>query len=75
MDGRRRCAGSVRQGQFAAFDPEPPEGDDEPAAGEEEGDDDEDDDSVAVLLGVEPAEVPLLDALSPALAALRLSVR
>jgi hypothetical protein len=74
----------VRQGQFAAFDPEPLEEDDEPVDGEEEEDDedeedeeegDEDDDSVEVLLGVEPPEVPVLDALSLALAAFRLSVR
>ena len=84
MDGRRPSAGSVRQGQFAAFDPEPLEEDDEPVDGEEEEDDedeedeeegDEDDDSVEVLLGVELLEVPLLDALSLALAAFRLSVR
>jgi hypothetical protein len=85
VDGRRPSAGSVRQGQFAAFDPEPLEEDDEPVDGEEGEDDedeeddeeegDEDDDSVEVLLGVEPPEVPVLDALSLALAAFRLSVR
>ena len=78
VDGRRPSAGPVRQGQFAAFDPEPLEEDDELVDGEEEEDDDdeeEDEDSVEDLLGVEPLDDPLLEALSLAVAAFRLSVR
>jgi hypothetical protein len=81
VDGRRRSVGSTGQGQFAAFDPEPVEDDDEPADGEDEGDDgdeDEDDDSVDPpedLPGDEVPADPLLEALSLALAAFRLSVR
>ena len=88
VDNPRACGrqgrfrASLRQGQFAAFDPEPVEEDDEPVDCEdEEGDDDDEvdgDDSVDPpegLLGAEPPEEPLLEALSLALAALRLSVR
>lgn len=87
MDGRRPSVRSVSDAQFAAFDPEPVE-DDEPEDdgpvddGDEEEDDDDDDvdgaDSVDPpegLLGAELPEEPLLEALSLALAALRLSVR
>jgi hypothetical protein len=72
----------VRQGQFAAFDPEPVEEDEEPVDGEDdEGDDDEEVDGADSveppegLLGAELPDEPLLEALSLALAALRLSVR
>jgi hypothetical protein len=69
----------VVQGQFAAFDPEPLEEDDELVDGDEEEEDDdeveEDEDSVEDLLGVEPLDDPLLEALSLAVAAFRLSVR
>jgi hypothetical protein len=80
VDGGGHPVGSTRQAQFAAFDPEPVE-DDEPAEGEDEGDEgDEDDDEDSVdppedLPGDELSDVPLLEALSLALAALRLSVR
>jgi hypothetical protein len=75
VDGPRPVAGPVRQGQFAAFDPEPLEEDDEPVDDvEEEGDDDEDD-SAAGLLDAGLSAVDLLEALSLAVAALRLSVR
>jgi hypothetical protein len=84
VDGEGHPVGSTRQAQFAAFDPEPVE-DDEPADGEDEGDDgdeddDEEDDEDSVdppedLPGDELSDVPLLEALSLALAALRLSVR
>jgi hypothetical protein len=69
----------VRQGQFAAFDPEPLEDDDEPvddAEEEDEDDEDEDEDeSAAGLLDAELSPVDLLEAVSLAVAALRLSVR
>jgi hypothetical protein len=78
VDGGRHPVGSTRQGQFAAFDPEPAEDDDEPPDGEDEGDDgddgDEDEDSVDLPGDVLP-DVPVLAALSLALAAFRLSVR
>jgi hypothetical protein len=72
----------MRQGQFAAFDPEPVEEDEEPVDGEDdEGDDDDEVDGADSgdppegLLGAELPDDPLLEALSLALAALRLSVR
>lgn len=74
----------MRQGQFAAFDPEPVDEDEEPVDGEDDEGDGDDEvevegaDSVdppEVLLGAELPDDPLLEALSLALAAFRLSVR
>jgi hypothetical protein len=66
----------VRQAQFAAFDPEPDEEAGEPAAGEgDEGEDDDDEDSLEDFPVDELSDVALLEAVSLALAALRLSVR
>jgi hypothetical protein len=78
VDGAGPFVGRVRQGQFAAFDPEPLEDDDEPvvdADDEEEEEEDGEDESAAGLLDVELSAVDLLDAVSLAVAALRLSVR
>lgn len=74
MDGAGLSVGRLRQGQFAAFDPEPLEleDDDVEGAGEE---DDDDDDSEAGLLDDDPSPLGLLEAVSLALDALRLSVR
>jgi hypothetical protein len=66
----------VRQGQFAAFDPEPLEEDDEPVDGEGADDDgDEDEDSLEDFPDEELSDGALVEALSLALAAFRLSVR
>ena len=74
MDGVRPSVGPLRQGQFAAFDPEPPDVDDD-VEGVDEEEDEDDDDSEAGLLDDAPSPLGLLDAVSLALAALRLSVR
>lgn len=78
MDGRRPSVLPLRQGQFAALDPEPAGVGDELVEGadEEEGEDDDedDDDSEAGVLD-DPSELPLLEGVSLALEALRLSVR
>ena len=78
VDGQQQPVGSSRQGQFAAFDPEPVDGaDDEGVDGAAEDAEDEEDsvDPPVALPGDELPDVPLLEALSLALAAFRLSVR
>jgi hypothetical protein len=82
VDGWRLSAAWVRQGQFAAFDPEPLEEDDEPVDGDEEDDDDDDEgaedddeDSLEDFPDKGLSAVALVEALSLALAAFRLSVR
>ena len=75
MDGQQQPVGSSRQGQFAAFDPEPVDGADD--GGDDGAGDDEEDavDPPVDLPGDELRDVPLLEAVSLAVAAFRLSVR
>lgn len=79
VDARRRPVGSTGEGQLAAFDPEPVEEADELAEEvDDEEDDDEEEDSVDPpedLPDDELLDVPLVEAVSLALAAFRLSVR
>jgi len=78
VDVRRRPVGSTGEGQLAAFDPEPVEEADELVEEVDDEEDDDEDDSVDPpedLPDDELLDVPLVEAVSLALAAFRLSVR
>jgi hypothetical protein len=78
VDGPQCAVGSRGQGQFAAFDPDPVDGADDEGEEEDDGAGEDEEDSVDPpedVLGDELPDVPLLDAVSLALAAFRLSVR